>query len=115
MQTILYLEPWLDSYNYEVDSAVDRDSARGFKSQSARSHRNIKTVSVTRRLRLSQLPYFEYFVRVLLNNGNDRFIDYYADSSGLQHGVVRIVGGSYSVKTDTLTHVVTCDLEVIGG
>lgn len=115
MPTMQYLPPWTVNYKYSVDPSQIRTGQRGFKSQSKLSHRNIFRATVSRRLLLSQLPYFEWFVRGLCNNGESKFTDSYADQGGLQTAEMRIVDGKYSVKTDTRTHIVTCEIEVFRG
>lgn len=112
MQTMQYLPPWTVSYKYGVEPSQERAKARGFKTQTRRSHRQIMTATATRRLVLSELPYFEWFIRGLCNNGQAKFIDSYADYNGLQAGVIRIVEGSYKVDTDLREHIVTCEIEV---
>lgn len=115
METLQYLPAWIVDWSNSVSPAVARPQHRGYTSQRRLSHRRIEVVSATRRLLGSQLPYFEYFVNVVINQGQDKFIDYYADQNGLQTGTIRIKDGSYEVKTDTRTHIVTCELEIFRG
>lgn len=115
MPTLQHLPPWTISYKYSVSPSQTRTREMGFKSQSRLSHRHLFTASASRRLLLSQLPYWEWFIRGLCNNGASKFTDYYADGNNLQTATIRLVDGAYSVKTDTRTHIVTCEIEVFRG
>ena len=112
MEAMNYLPPWAVDYTYNVSPSQRRTEDRGFKRQAKKSHRNVVIANATRMLRLSEIHYFEYFVRELLNDGNDKFTDDYADANGTVTGTVRIVGGQYSVSSDSRLHIVTCELEI---
>lgn len=112
METMSYLPPWSVDYSYDVSPSQRRTEDIGFKRQAKKSHRSVVVASATRILRLSEIHYFEYFVRGLVNDGNDKFIDVYADANGLVTGTVRILGGQYGVSSDARIHTVSCDLEI---
>ena len=112
METMQYLPAWSVNYAYGVSPNQRRTEDRGYKRQRKKSHRNVVVASATRTLRLSEIHYFEHFVRDLLNDGADKFTDVYADANGLVTGTVRILGGSYTVASDGRLHTVTCDLEI---
>lgn len=106
------IAPWTVDYQYSVDTSVSRTSQTGFKRQAARGSRQIVIASATRLLRLAEMPYFEVFIREICLDGSLKFTDYYADYNGLVSGDVRILGGAYSVSSDTRRHIVTCELEI---
>ena len=113
MATLLYLPAWSVGYSYGVDPSQTRTRvSQGFKRQAKDSHRHMVIADVTRKLQLSELPYFEWFVRGLANSGADKFTDSFIDHDGLQTGLIRIVNGEYSVNTDTRSHLVSCQIEI---
>lgn len=112
METLNYLPAWTQSFNYNKLGTVNRESYNGKVNQSKRSHRIIKTVSVTRLLIGAQLAYFEGFVKETLNQGRDKYIDSFTDGNAQTTAVVRIQNGSYTVNSDTRNHFVSCTLEV---
>ena len=107
------LPPWTAVYAYTVQPDQSRTSIRGgFSKQARRSNRFTRVFNVTRFLKLSELPYFESYVLDDRKDGSLKFTDRYQDSSGLVTGTIRILGGNYSVISDTLNHTVTCQIEV---
>lgn len=113
MPTLSYLPPWTQSYSGNVTPAVRRTpDLGGFKRQGLTSSKKINQLSVTRRLVGSEILYFEWFVRGVLRDGADKFVDRYLTSSGLQSGTIRIIDGIYQVQTDKRRHIVTCEIEV---
>lgn len=102
---------WSVDYSYGFNPAVVRTEA-GISSQRRVSHRSSVVASATRRLLGAELPYFEYFIREICEDGRLKFTDKYADYNGLQTGTIRILNGAYSVSTDTRTHIVTCQIEI---
>ena len=112
MSDLLYLPPWTRDYSYDIEPSVGRTSQRGYKRQSARGHRQVMKVNVTRYLRGIEMAYFEYFIREICKDGTIKFTDSYADYNGLVTGEVRIIGG-YTVATSSLrSFTVSCELEV---
>ena len=105
------MPPWLMEYAYSVNPSVERSGLLP-SAQRKTSHRSIIVADVSRMLQGAQLPYFEYFVREVCNEGSDKFTDVYADSSGIVTGTIRIIGGRYNVTTDTRKHLVTCQIEI---
>lgn len=113
METLLYISPWNQSYSYNVEpSQVRTRIGGGFKKQEQRSHRYTTVAKVERRLFGIELPYFEYFIREVLNDAADKYNDSYIDGNGITTGAVRIVDGKYKVKTDGRVHIVSCELEL---
>ena len=111
METLLYLNPWDASYSYVVSPSQGRTQGGiGYTRQASRGHRQSNIATVTRRLMLTELSYFEYFIREVVNAG--KYIDAYQDQNGLQSGPVRIVDGRYTVETDLRFHTVSCELEI---
>lgn len=113
MPTLNYLPAWGVGYSYDVQGAVMR-SDRGPSRQRRTSQKIVTIASVTRNLRYAELPYFEWFVRGICNDGQLAFTDSYADGAGLSTGLVRILNGAYNVSTDTRNHIITCELEIFG-
>lgn len=109
---LLYLPPWSVNYSYDILPGVTRTVTSGKTRQRKNSHRRTVIASVTRRLRKSELPYFEAFIRSVCSDGQSKFTDSFADHNGTQQGTVRIVGGEYSVTTDLNDHLVSCELEI---
>jgi len=109
--SLQYLPPWSIQYPYDINPSQTRTAQRGFKRQASRGHRRTMIAQATRVLRLAELPYFEYFIREVCNDGALKFNDVYADGNGLNTGNIRLTGG-YSVSSDTRRHVVTCEIEV---
>lgn len=105
------MPPWLMDYSFSVNPSVERSEERP-SVQRRSSHRSIVVADVKRMLQGAELPYFEYFVREICNEGTSKFTDVYADGNGLVTGTIRIVGGRYNVSTDTRKHVVTCQIEI---
>lgn len=113
MPSLLYLPPWDVAYDYSTTPAVERTpDLGGFTRQSRVSLKRVVIANARRVLRGAELPYFEAFVREILNDGSLKFTDTYADHTGLATGIVRIVDGVYSVSTDKITHVVSCQIEI---
>lgn len=105
------MPPWSVEYDYSIDPGVVRTDGRASTQRKA-SHRRVMLGNATRVLQFSQLPYFEYFIRELCNDGADKFTDVYADYNGLVTGSIRLYNGSYSVQTNTRRHIVTCQIEI---
>lgn len=112
MATLSNLPAWTVNYRYNIAPNTVRTDVKGPRVQGQKGHRLVFMADVTRRLRRAELPYFEYFVREVLNDGADKYTDSYQDQSGLQTGTVRIVNGAYKVAGDRLNWVVTARIEV---
>lgn len=112
MATLLYLDPWLINYDQATNYNVVRSQAFGKINQKRNSHRKIDVARASRILVGAQVPYFEWFVRGINNDGQSKFTDYYADSSGVQQGTVRILNGSYTLTPIGGSWRVECELEV---
>ena len=114
LTTVTDFQPWSLSYEISHGNAVTRTRQRGFKKQQAYSHREIMLVDATRRLVGIELPFFESFIRTEAEDGRLAFTDKYKDGGGVQSGLVRIVGGSYTVNAVNSNFVwdVSCQLEV---
>lgn len=107
------LPPWSSRYGYKVRPSVVRTANRGgATTQRKRSHRKIMIGDVELRLKGAELPYFEWFVRGICNNGQSKFYGQYVDGDGVKTGIIRIVGGKYSVSTDLVKHTVKCQIEI---
>lgn len=111
MPTLQYLPAWSVEYQYGVRPNTIRTRS-GKAVQRRMSHKNIVRASASLRLLGAQLPYFEYFVREVCNDGQLAFTGYYADQNGLNSGKIRILDGAYSVQTDYRRHIISCELEI---
>lgn len=111
MPTLNYMPAWGVDYSYDVQPAVIRTET-GYSRQRRISQKRIIVASARRVLRGAELPYFEWFVRNICNDGQLAFADYYADGTGLVAGLVRIMNGAYNVSSDTRNHIITCELEI---
>lgn len=108
-----YLPPWQVDYSYDISPNVERSSLRGKVTQSKKGHRRIMRASVNRLLRYSEIPYFEYFIREVNNDGAGKFTDTYQDENGtVTSGEIRIVDGAYDVVFDGRNARVSCQIEV---
>lgn len=113
MPTLEHLPPWTVSYDYNVSPAVVRmQGTDGRRANRKVSHRRTVIANATRQLKWAELPYFEWFIRGICNEGANKFTDVYADHNGLQTGTIRLLDGAYSVSTDLRRHTVTCQLEI---
>lgn len=113
LPTMQYLPAWTNAYSYSVEPATVRTQVAGCaKSQRQRSHRRVVIADVNLRLLGAQLPYFEWFVRGICNDGAGKFNGQYIDGGGLQNVVMRIVGGKYDVATNLRVHTVSCQIEI---
>ena len=113
MPVLQYLPRWTVNYSYDTDPAILRSpNLGGFVRQSKVRDNRVVIANAERRLRGSEILYFEWFIRGVCNDGAIKFDDYYADHNGLQFGTVRVLNGSYQVSTDKLNHTVTCQLEI---
>ena len=107
------LPPWTRAYSYSAIPDQTRTAiSGGFTKQAKRSSRNIKIFNVQRFLKRAELPYFESFVLDDSLDGALKFTDRYQSSAGTVTGLIRIVGGDYSVSSDALNHTITCSIEV---
>lgn len=113
LTTVADFPPWSISYSYSENNPVVRTaSSMGYVRQSNRGHKAITVASAVRILTGIQLQYFESFVRGQTDYGQQAFTDKYKDGGGVQSGLIRIVGGSYSVSTKDKIFEVSCSLEV---
>jgi hypothetical protein len=113
MPTLQYIPGWTVEYDYSTDPSIVRSIDNGgFRKQSKVGSNRIVIANAQRTLQGSELMYFEWFVRDIINEGSLKFTDSYADHNGLQSGTVRIKDGVYDVTTNKLSHVVSCELEI---
>lgn len=112
MSTLQYLDPWLIDYSSTTRYNIVRSQAFGKTNQSRKSHRKIDVARAQRILVGAQVPYFEWFIRGINNDGQSKFTDYYTDGSGVQQGEVRIRDGSYTLTPIGGSFRVECIIEV---
>jgi hypothetical protein len=101
------------SYRSAYENAVRRTNIAGAKAQRRVSERALEKISVSLRLSGTELPFFEYFVQELLGEGQDFFNGSYLDNGEVQQGLIRIVGGRYTVTAESTRYWrVSCQIEV---
>jgi hypothetical protein len=118
---LLYLPPWTQDYTSRVMPNVMQPEQRGniWQFGSVRQRRysqfNKQEISVTRKLKGNELPYFEWFIYNYCNRGADSFYDKIIDETGvIATALIRIIDGKYRVATNGKGHTISCNIEVIG-
>lgn len=112
-----YLDPWSVDYSPSLSfNTVSTAQMFGLRDKRTLSNRSRYVFTASRVFSGNnaddKLAFFEYYVRVILNHGTNKFLDKYYDSSGIVEASMMILGGNYSVQSDGVAHTVSCEIEV---